>query len=49
MVKVFLDRGYTLVFGGFDNYLVLMDLRSMGIGGVFGEKVLEEVVIIGEF
>ncbi|XP_068760774.1 serine hydroxymethyltransferase-like [Montipora capricornis] len=45
MAKVFLDRGYTLVSGGSDNHLVLMDLRPMGIGGALGEKVLEEVAI----
>ncbi|XP_029191754.2 serine hydroxymethyltransferase, mitochondrial-like [Acropora palmata] len=45
MAKVFLDRGYTLVSGGSDNHLVLMDLRPLAIGGALAEKVLEEVSI----
>lgn len=45
MAKVFLERGYTLVSGGSDNHLVLVDLRPLGIGGALAEKVLEEVSI----
>lgn len=45
LAKVLLDRGYTLVSGGSDNHLVLLDLRPLGIGGALAEKVLEEVSI----
>lgn len=49
LAKVLLDRGYTLVSGGSDNHLVLLDLRPLAIGGALAEKVLEEVSITGEF
>lgn len=49
LAKVLLSRGYTLVSGGSDNHLVLLDLRPLAIGGALAEKVLEEVAITGEF
>lgn len=48
LAKVLLDRGYTLVSGGSDNHLVLLDLRPLKMGGALAEKVLEEVSITGE-
>ena len=48
LAKVLLDRGYTLVSGGSDNHLVLLDLRPLGMGGALAEKVLEEVSITGK-
>lgn len=39
-------RGYTLCFGGTENHLVLVDLRSKGIGGRDAQEALERVGII---
>lgn len=39
-------RGYTLCFGGTENHLVLVDLRSKGIGGRNAQEALERVGII---
>ncbi|KAI9142200.1 serine hydroxymethyltransferase [Paraphysoderma sedebokerense] len=37
----FLDKGYTLVSGGTDNHLLLLDLKPKGIDGARVERVLE--------
>lgn len=37
--------GYKVVTGGTDNHLVWLDLRSVGLSGGKGERVLEEVSI----
>lgn len=39
------ELGYTIVSGGSDNHLCLVDLRSNGIDGARAEKVLEDVSI----
>ncbi|HEX2079995.1 MAG TPA: serine hydroxymethyltransferase [Longimicrobium sp.] len=39
-------RGYTLVSGGTDNHIVLVDLTSRGLTGVVAEKALEECGIV---
>lgn len=39
------ERGYKIVTDGTDNHLILMDLRSAGLTGAKGEKVLEEIGI----
>jgi glycine hydroxymethyltransferase len=39
------DRGYTIVTGGTDNHLFLVDLKNKGINGARAEKVLEHVGI----
>ena len=36
-----MSRGHTLVSGGTDNHLVLVDLRSKGIDGARVERVME--------
>jgi glycine hydroxymethyltransferase len=36
-----MEKGYTLVSGGTDNHLVLVDLRPKGIDGTRVERVLE--------
>ncbi|MED4989851.1 serine hydroxymethyltransferase [Parageobacillus toebii] len=38
-------EGFTLVSGGTDNHLLLIDLRSLGLTGKVAEKVLDEVGI----
>ncbi|WP_428910107.1 serine hydroxymethyltransferase [Niallia sp. Krafla_26] len=38
-------EGITLVSGGTDNHLLLLDVRSLGITGKVGEKVLDDVGI----
>ncbi|CAG6021225.1 unnamed protein product [Menidia menidia] len=45
MAKALLKKGYTLVSGGTDNHLVLVDLRPHGIDGARAERVLELVSI----
>ncbi len=40
-----LERGFTLVSGGTDNHLLLVDLRGKGITGKIAEKVLEDAGI----
>lgn len=39
------ELGYKVVTGGTDNHLILLDLRSVGLSGAKGEKVLEEIGI----
>ncbi|XP_029190504.2 LOW QUALITY PROTEIN: serine hydroxymethyltransferase, mitochondrial-like [Acropora millepora] len=41
MANALLEAGYSLVSGGTDNHLVLLDLRPKGIDGARVEKVLE--------
>ncbi|XP_046881947.1 LOW QUALITY PROTEIN: serine hydroxymethyltransferase, mitochondrial [Hypomesus transpacificus] len=45
MASALLSKGYTLVSGGTDNHLVLVDLRPIGIDGARAERVLELVSI----
>uniref|UniRef100_A0AAQ5XSG8 Serine hydroxymethyltransferase n=1 Tax=Amphiprion ocellaris TaxID=80972 RepID=A0AAQ5XSG8_AMPOC len=45
MADALLKKGYTLVSGGTDNHLVLVDLRPRGIDGARAERVLELVSI----
>merc|ERR1719265_2486463 len=40
------DRGFTLVSGGTDNHLLLVDLRNKGINGNKGEIICEMASII---
>ncbi|MEQ2171993.1 Serine hydroxymethyltransferase 2, partial [Goodea atripinnis] len=46
MAGALLRKDYTLVSGGTDNHLVLVDLRPRGIDGARAERVLELVSII---
>uniref|UniRef100_A0A8C2JWK7 glycine hydroxymethyltransferase n=1 Tax=Cyprinus carpio TaxID=7962 RepID=A0A8C2JWK7_CYPCA len=41
MAEALLKKGYTLVSGGTDNHLVLVDLRPQGMDGARAERVLE--------
>ncbi|XP_028654541.1 serine hydroxymethyltransferase, mitochondrial isoform X1 [Erpetoichthys calabaricus] len=41
MAGALLKKGYTLVSGGTDNHLVLVDLRPQGMDGARAERVLE--------
>jgi glycine hydroxymethyltransferase len=43
--EALLERGFTLVSGGTDNHLLLVDLRSKGITGKDAEKALERAGI----
>ncbi|XP_003476208.1 serine hydroxymethyltransferase, mitochondrial isoform X1 [Cavia porcellus] len=45
MADALLHRGYSLVSGGTDNHLVLVDLRPKGLDGARAERVLELVSI----
>lgn len=45
MANALLRKGYTLVSGGTDNHLVLVDLRPRGMDGARAERVLELVSI----
>ena len=39
------SKGYTIVTGGTDNHLVLLDLRNKKLSGSKGERILEDVGI----
>uniref|UniRef100_A0A3P9D0K1 Serine hydroxymethyltransferase n=2 Tax=Haplochromini TaxID=319058 RepID=A0A3P9D0K1_9CICH len=45
MANALFKKGYTLVSGGTDNHLVLVDLRPRGMDGARAERVLELVSI----
>lgn len=45
MAQAFLDKGYTVVSGGTDNHLMLIDLSSKGITGKEAEGILEQAGI----
>ncbi|KAH9494873.1 Serine hydroxymethyltransferase 2 [Bulinus truncatus] len=45
MCSFLLEKGYTVVSGGTDNHLVLVDLRNKGLDGPRGEYILEEIGI----
>ncbi len=45
LAEALIGLGFTLVTGGTDTHLVLVDLRSKGITGMEAEKLLEEVNI----
>ncbi|KAJ7514295.1 hypothetical protein O6H91_23G037700 [Diphasiastrum complanatum] len=45
LAKRLLELNYTLVSGGTDNHLVLVDLRTLGIDGARIEKVLDNAAI----
>ena len=46
MAQEFVNRGYTIVSGGTDNHLFLIDLRNKGIAGKEAQLLLETVDII---
>lgn len=46
MAKEFQNRGYTIVSGGTDNHLFLVDLRNKDITGMAAQKLLEKASII---
>lgn len=46
MAKELQDRGYTIVSGGTDNHLFLVDLRNKNIGGKIAESLLERAGIV---
>ncbi|MCB9645525.1 MAG: serine hydroxymethyltransferase [Deltaproteobacteria bacterium] len=45
MAEAFLSKGYTLISGGTDNHLVLLDMRSKGLTGKAGEEALAKADI----
>ncbi|MDI3481499.1 MAG: glycine hydroxymethyltransferase [Tepidanaerobacteraceae bacterium] len=45
LAKSLMDKGYTLVSGGTDNHLILVDLRNKRLTGKDAEKMLDEVGI----
>lgn len=45
MCNELIRRGYKIVTGGTENHLFSVDLRSVGLNGSKGEKVLEEISI----
>ncbi|CAA9354067.1 MAG: Serine hydroxymethyltransferase [uncultured Gemmatimonadetes bacterium] len=45
MAGELMERGFTLVSGGTDNHLMLVDLRSKGVTGKVAEKALERAGI----
>lgn len=45
MAAEFSNRGYSLVSGGTDNHLILVDLRSKGLNGKIAEEALDKASI----
>jgi glycine hydroxymethyltransferase len=45
MAQAFIDLGYTIVTGGTDNHLFIIDLRNKGINGLIAQNILEKVGI----
>lgn len=45
LAKGLMDRGFTLVSGGTDNHLLLVDLRPQGLTGKEAERLLDEIGI----
>ncbi|NP_001171839.1 serine hydroxymethyltransferase, mitochondrial-like [Saccoglossus kowalevskii] len=45
MAASLIKKGYTIVTGGTDNHLILLDLRSVGLDGNRAEKVLEAISV----
>ena len=45
LAQALIDRGFTIVSGGTDNHLMLVDLRSLGVTGKQMENLLDEVNI----
>ncbi|MDI3522698.1 MAG: glycine hydroxymethyltransferase [Bacillota bacterium] len=45
LAKGLMDRGFTLVSGGTDNHLLLVDLRPQGLTGKEAERILDEIGI----
>ncbi len=43
--RVFAERGYTLMFGGTDNHLLLIDVTPKGVTGKQGQYALDEAGI----
>lgn len=40
MARAFVDKGYSIISGGTDNHLMLIDLRSKGLSGKLAENTL---------
>jgi glycine hydroxymethyltransferase len=45
MGEVFVEKGYSIISGGTDNHLVLVDLRNKGITGKLAEETLDRASI----
>jgi glycine hydroxymethyltransferase len=45
LAKALLDKGYTLISGGTDNHLILVDVRNKNLTGKEAEHLLDEVGI----
>jgi len=45
MAAEFIEKGYSVVSGGTDNHLLVVDMTSKGISGKDAERILEEVGI----
>ncbi len=45
LAQALIDRGFTLVSGGTDNHLLLIDVRSVGLTGKAAEHLLDEIGI----
>ncbi len=45
LAKTLIEKGFTIVSGGTDNHLMLVDLRSKDLTGKVAEKVLDDIGI----
>lgn len=43
LAEALMERGFTLISGGTDNHLILIDVRNTGLNGKTAEKLLDEV------
>ncbi|RUT35847.1 serine hydroxymethyltransferase [Paenibacillus zeisoli] len=47
LAEALLNEGLTVVSGGTDNHIILLDLRPIGLTGIEAESILDEVGITG--
>ncbi len=43
LTEAFRKKGYRIVYGGTENHIILLDLRSKGLTGIAAEEILESV------
>lgn len=46
LAEAFRKKGYRIVYGGTENHIILLDLRSKGLTGIVAEEILESVGIL---
>jgi glycine hydroxymethyltransferase len=49
LAEALLGKGFTLITGGTDNHLILLDLRSKNVTGKVAAKALDRAGIVGNY